>query len=111
MTLAADSFVVTADKPPEIAVTIERQSGFRDEIEVAVEGLPEGLLVETVKSVEKTGTEKTVKLVAKLAEGATLPVQGSIKIVGRAGDKVRTARFDVKLRGVEEQTAAWITGK
>ncbi|MEZ6113565.1 MAG: PPC domain-containing protein [Pirellulaceae bacterium] len=94
LSLAADSFVLKAGEPLEIAVTIDRRDGFSEPIEVSVDGLPDGVSAETATSESKGDSAKSVKL--KLTSdkaGAT----GPIRIVGRTGGDTpqqRVAEFD-----------------
>lgn len=79
--VASDVFVLNADKPLEIPVTIDRQRGFAAEIEVVAVELPEKVTAEAVVS-EKTGDKsKSVKLVLKAEAGASY--SGPLRIRGR----------------------------
>ena len=79
--VAADSFVLTPDKPLEIPVTVDRQRGFASEIEVIVTGLPEKVTAEPVVSAKDGDSAKTVKLVMKTEAGVLF--SGPIQILGR----------------------------
>ena len=79
--VAADVFTLPTDKPLEIPVTIERQRGFAQEIEVFVSGLPEKVTAEPVVSAKEGDTAKTVKLVLKSEVGVSF--SGPIRIRGR----------------------------
>jgi len=71
-TLKSNTFVLTADKPLEIPVTIARDKGFAEKIAVAIEGLPEGVTCETMHS-EKDGDsakEVTLKIIGSEAAAA-----------------------------------------
>lgn len=103
LTLAADSFVIPKDKPLEIPVTINRQNGFAEEIELTVKGLPEGVAAEPAKSLPKGDTAKTVKL--KLTASQASP-GGPIEIAGKAGQQERIATFSVVK---SKRTEAWLT--
>ena len=95
LTLAADSFTLTPEKPLEIPVGVARLERFAEEIEITVEGLPEGVSVEPVKSLAKGATAKSVKL--KLTTGGKA-ASGPIRIVGRSTGKTpitRTAKATV----------------
>ncbi len=94
LSLAADAFVVAADKTVEIPVTIERQEGFAEEIVIEAVGLPEGVTVETVVSGAKGDTSKAVKLVVKPTKKG---ISTSFSVVGKAGKSgsQRTAAFPV----------------
>jgi len=79
--VAADSFVLTSDKPLEIPVTVDRQRGFVQEIEFVVTDLPEKVTFEPVVSAKDGETAKTVKLMLKAEAGVTF--SGPIHIRGR----------------------------
>ncbi len=80
--VAADAFVLNSDKPLEIPVTVDRQRGFADEIDVVAVGLPDKVTAELVVS-EKTGDKsKEVKLLLKAESGVSF--SGPIGIRGRA---------------------------
>ena len=80
--LAAGEFTMTAKKPLEIPVTITRTNGFKQEIEILVEGLPEGVTATPVKSLPKGDSAKSVKL--KLVSERSEPFQGTFHIRGRS---------------------------
>ena len=87
MSSAAHSFVLALDKPLEIPVTIGRANGFAEELEVAIERLPEGVTCESVKSEATGDSSKAVKLIVKNADAATAAAfSGAIRIVGKYGD-------------------------
>lgn len=79
--LAADAFVLSADKPLEIPVTVDRQRGFAEEIEVVATELPEKVTAEPVVSAKTGDSAKSVKLVLKSEAGVTFA--GPIHIRGR----------------------------
>lgn len=81
LSVAADSFVLSSDKPLEIPVTVDRQRGFAEDIEVIVVGLPDKVTAEPIVS-EKTGDKsKSVKLVLKAEAGISF--SGPLQIRGR----------------------------
>jgi hypothetical protein len=83
LTVAADRFTLTPGKPLDIPVTVERRNGFDGEVEVAVEGLPEGVTAAPVKSSGAAGKSVTLRLEAKAgAAPAAFRVVG--KVAGRA---------------------------
>lgn len=88
-TVAADNFVLPADKPLEIPVTIERLAGFKDEIEVSVQGLPEGVTAAPVKSAGEGDTAKSVKLVLT---GNPAPFSGPLQIVATSTSEPKQVR-------------------
>ncbi len=79
--VAADVFVIKDDKPLEIPVTIDRQRGFAQEIEVSISGLPEKVSAEAVVSAKEGDSAKSVKLLVKTEPGVIS--SGPIRIVGR----------------------------
>ncbi len=92
--VASDVFSLTTDKPLEIPVTVERQRGFAQEIEVLVVGLPEKVTADAVVSAKDGETAKSVKLTLKAEAGVSF--SGPIRIRGRAKtepptDKLATA--------------------
>ena len=79
--VAADSFVLTPDKPLEIPVTVDRQRGFAQDIEVIATELPEKVTAEPVVSAKSGDSAKSVKLVLKTEAGVTFT--GPVHIRGR----------------------------
>jgi hypothetical protein len=80
--VAGDAFVVKAETPLEIPVTIERRSGFALPLNISVEGLPEGVTADAVVSEPQGDSSKQVKLVVKSARSE--PWGGPMRIVGRS---------------------------
>jgi hypothetical protein len=112
LSLAADSFVLAADKPLEIPVTIDRRDGQAEAIEIRAEGLPPGVTAEPVVSEPKGESAKSVKLVLKADPAAIQPGGSVIRITGQTkGDSplVRTARFPLNLPLTQPHGAAWLT--
>jgi hypothetical protein len=62
LTLQSGEFVKTGEKL-EIEVTVSRLGGFADELMIAIDGLPEGVSIEAVKSEGSGDSSKKVKLV------------------------------------------------
>ncbi|MEZ6130581.1 MAG: PPC domain-containing protein [Planctomycetaceae bacterium] len=84
-TVKDNAFVLTEDKPLEVAVTVARENGFADALTVTVEGLPDGVTAEPVVSEPKGDTAKTVTL--KLARSETAAAfSGTIRIVATGAD-------------------------
>jgi hypothetical protein len=79
--LAADAFTLAAGKSVEIPITVGRQGGFSEEIEVSLANLPEGITAEPVKSAGKGDSAKAVKL--KLTATPDASFNGPIRIIGR----------------------------
>jgi hypothetical protein len=87
--VAADAFTLTVGTPLEVPVTIERMAGYSDPIEVAMEGLPDGVTCAAVTSQPSGDTATAVKLTLT----ATAPVSGPLRIVGRAGTSMLPVRM------------------
>lgn len=93
VTLAADQFVLPVDKPLEIPVTIDRQAGFKDELEITVRGLPEGVTATPVKSAAEGDSSKSVKVILT---GNPAAFSGAVQIVATSVAEpkpTRLARF------------------
>ncbi len=71
LSVAADNFLLTGEKPLEIPVTITRLGRATQEIEVIATGLPENVTAEPVISQGKGDTAKSVKLILKAKPGTT----------------------------------------
>lgn len=79
-----ETFKLTPGTPLEIPVTVARNDGFAEEVTFTIEGLPEGVAAEPIKSQAKGDTSKAVKLIVK--GDAAAPFNGQVQIVGRYGD-------------------------
>lgn len=94
LTLKADIFKATPGTPLEIPVTIARNDGFKEEVTISVQDLPEGATVEPVKSEVKGDTSKAVKLILKTDDAK--PFNGPLRIVGQYGEGLSvSAEFDL----------------
>lgn len=93
LSIAAENFVLPADKPLEIPVTIDRQAGFKGELDVSIHGLPEGVTAAAVKSTGDGDSAKSVKLIVS---GNPAAFSGPVRIsaVTTTDPKIsRTAQF------------------
>jgi hypothetical protein len=70
VTTAANAIELSADKPAEIALTVDRQHGFAEEIGFRVEGLPPFVSAAPVVSAGNGDSAKAVKLTLTSAGGA-----------------------------------------
>jgi hypothetical protein len=106
--VAADSFAVTPGKPVEIPVTINRLNGHAAEIEIGVEGLPEGVTATAAKSAGSGDSAKSVKITLNASKPL---VAGSFRIVGRTtGDTPGSATALATLANPNTTTQdLWIT--
>ena len=89
--LAADGFVAARGKKLEIPVTVERQNGFAEEIEITLSGLPEGVTAAAVKSEAKGNSAKSVKLVVDI-DAAEEPFAGPVRIIGLSQGERKLSR-------------------
>lgn len=87
LSVAADAFQLGAEKPLEIPVTIARDKGFNEEIDVTVSGLPEGITAEAVVSESKGDSSKKVTL--KLERGDIESFSGPIQITGTSQGELK----------------------
>lgn len=105
LTVATDRLVLTAGKPLEVPITIERRHGFDGAIDLAVEGLPEGVSA-AVLPLAPGAKSATLRL-----SGGTKPASVPLRIVGKASGKqslVRTAQAAIP--GFSATTAdLWLT--
>jgi hypothetical protein len=79
--VAADAFMLKEGKLLEIPVTVDRQRGFDQEIEVFAADLPDKVTAETVVSEKSGDKSKSVKLMLKAEAGVNF--SGAIRIRGR----------------------------
>lgn len=89
LTVTADKFTISPDKPLEVPVTVTPRNGFKGDVMLAAENLPTGV---TVESKPASGKTVTVKL------SSTKPgTSGMFRITGRAARggpiKVATAKL------------------
>ena len=91
LSIPNDLVQTTIGKETEIQVKLERESDFKGEIVVAMEGVPEGVECTAVKSIHGSESEKKITLRVK----STVPFQGPMRIFGKAADLGETVRFAV----------------
>jgi hypothetical protein len=132
LSLAADSFVMAADKPLEIPLTVTGLEGFSESVEIRVLDLPKGITAEPV-SVQAAGgpggdssgrrgrrrggaqaaAPANAKLILKAEAAAIQGGGGPIRIEGRFqdedGELVRAARFPLGLPLTDKHSAIWLT--
>ena len=89
LSIPSDLIQVTIGKEAEIQVKLDRESDFKGEIIVSLEGMPEGVDCPEVKSIHGSDTEKKITLRVK----STAPIQGPVKISGKAADLSDAVRF------------------
>ena len=103
--VAADRFVLTAGKPLDIPVTLERTGGFNQDVELTVLGLPPGVTATTIPGKAKG---PTLRLTSDSA-----PFSGPIRIVGTAKGLPLSRTAQATLTEVDSPTALtenlWLT--
>jgi hypothetical protein len=107
LALKADTFKVTPGTPLEIPVTVTRKDGFKEEVTVSFDSLPEGASAEPVKSESKGASAKSVKLELK-ADNAK-PFNGPIRITGRFGEGETVTAFADLTTFKRTTTDIWLT--
>jgi len=109
LTLTGDRFVLHPGKPLDIPIAIDRRHGFAGEIDISVEGLPQGVTATTVPSGTAASAKSvTLRLIAEAGTGtASLPIHIIGKATGKPGP-ARTARATVD--GLTASTTQiWLT--
>jgi hypothetical protein len=106
--LPGDAFAVKMGGSTEIAVTIERTTGFEQEVEISALGLPAGVSAAPVLSLAKGETAKSVKLVVAATHDAH---SGAFQVVGRSsGDPPLVRRARLGGEGIPPHVShAWLT--
>jgi hypothetical protein len=111
LTLANDRFTVTADKPLEIPVTVNRRE-FTEPVAIRVVGLPLGIVAEEAVSQPTGETAAMVKLILKCTQDTASPTSIPISIEGViVADQLhpRRASFEIGVPNSIKPTAAWLT--
>lgn len=78
------ALTLSADKPLEIPISVDRRHGFAEAVDFAVSGLPEGVTAECPRSEKDGDSSKAVTL--KLSGTVKELFQGSIRIIGESVD-------------------------
>jgi hypothetical protein len=89
VTASAHAFELSADKPTEIALSIDRRQGFAEEIAFRVEGLPEFVSAAPVVSPASGDAAKSVKLTLTSKGGS---FSGPIRIIGQSNGALALSR-------------------
>lgn len=111
LSVAAGNFLLEADKPLEIPVTIARQNGFSGDAKITAVDLPAGVSVIFGTSQSKGDTAKSVKLTLTATAEAKA---GLIRIVAQDSEdqEIATATFSQTLGGSTFQHSnLWIAVK
>ncbi|HEV3136509.1 MAG TPA: PPC domain-containing protein, partial [Pirellulales bacterium] len=89
VTTDAQAYEVTAGKPTDITLTINRRHGFAEEIAFRATGLPETVTAAPAQSGATGDSAKTVKLALSARDGSH---SGPIRIVGESTGPSKLAR-------------------
>ena len=134
LSLAADAYVLAADKPLEIPLTVTGREGFNESVEIHVLDLPPGVTAEPLKVAATGGGDaggqgrrrgrrggnqqaapSNGKLILKADPAAVQPGGAPIRIEGRYkdddGEIVRAARFPLGFPLTDKHSAVWLTVK
>lgn len=106
LTLQSGEFVKT-DEKLEIEVTVSRLGGFADELMIAIDGLPEGVSIEAVKSEGSGDSSKKVKLVLT-GKWPSFSVPIRIVGTGNEGQFQVIAEYAVA-KSIIARTDPWLT--
>jgi len=109
LALKVDAFQLTPGKPLEIPVTVNREYGLKEEIEISIPGLPKGVVVKPVLSKSTGASAKLVKLILKA--NASVTFNGPVQCVGRSsGDKPLKRVAVAPIPNISEKTRElWLT--
>ncbi|HVU89593.1 MAG TPA: PPC domain-containing protein [Pirellulales bacterium] len=108
LSLGGDTFSVAVGQRLELPITIERLQGYKEPINLRVEGLPGGVTVEPAVSLGEGDSAKTVKLVITTGDAA---FSGPIRVIGTtAGATLEPHTATAPLIGRGQRTPdAWLT--
>jgi hypothetical protein len=108
--VATDShaYVLTAGKPTEITLAVDRRDGFDEEISFQAPGLPDIVTAAPIASAPAGDSAKSVKLVLTATGG---PFSGPVRIVGQStGPSKRSHAALAAIPGYDARTPdLWLT--
>jgi hypothetical protein len=108
ITSAEHAVAGSVGKPPEIALEIDRQHGFDQEVVIKAEGLPDSVIAEPVTSSKVGNSVKKVTLKLK----ADAPYSGPLRIVGVGqGTDMQSREATFKAAGEADIAVLWLTIK
>jgi hypothetical protein len=121
LSVAADAFTLTQDKPLEIPVSVAKENGFDEKLELEVTGLPEGFAVETAAgessdSSDSSGGGRRGRSRSQAAESVKVKItanteeafHGPVWITAKAGEEILTAATPEALASAKARHV-WIT--
>jgi hypothetical protein len=86
---SGQAFELSAEKPADVGLSIDRQQGFAEEISFRVEGLPEFVSVADAVSAASGDSAKSVKLTLTSKGGK---FSGPIRIIGESSGPLKLSR-------------------
>lgn len=101
------AWVVAADKPLEIAVTVDRRHGFAEVLSFRVEGLPEGLSAECPVSAKDGDSSKAVTL--RISGTVSQSWSGEFRIVAETDQSRRVVPVTWTAPDRTTKTGFWLT--
>lgn len=101
------AWVIPADKPLEIAVTVDRRRGFAEVLSFRVEGLPEGLSAECPVSAKDGDSSKAVTL--RISGRVSQPWSGEFRIVAETDQSQRLLPVTWTAPDRTTKTSFWLT--
>jgi hypothetical protein len=110
--VGGDAFVL-GDKPLEIPITIDRQAGFNEPIEITAVDLPSGVTCDKVVSEPKGDTAKAIKLALKRSDEAAAGNMAFRVQAKSTGEQALTlaGRFATGLPLDRKHESLWLTVK
>jgi len=113
LSVAEDTYLLASGGKVEVPITVNRQAGYAESIELRAEGLPPEVEFEPVVSEGKGATAKAVKLTlrARKTSGSATPVHATFRVVGRAASDApleREATCAI-LGGLARRSELWMT--
>jgi hypothetical protein len=105
LSLAADMLTLKAGESVDLEVTVNRIQGFKEEIQLTVEGLPDGIEAAAVSSAAAGDSAK--KVTVKIS-GSAEAWSGAIRIIGQVGERQRTASYAIAKTTLRREDP-WLT--
>lgn len=108
LTLNSNAFVIPSEKPLEVPVTVDRQHGYAESLQVTITGLPDGVTASTETSEKEGDSSKAVTL--KLSSTRTEAYSGPVTISGSSADGAKLRDATSAVAGLTATTAhLWLT--
>jgi hypothetical protein len=123
LSVGADAFTLTKDKAVEIPVTIAKTNGFEGKLDLQVDGLPEGFIVETAPGEKSERSEgegrrgrgrsrgenrNTESVNVKITPKTDEPFHGPVWITAKSGEKTISATIPTN-NASAKASHVWLT--